>query len=288
MKLVWFPADGGPSIDLNDGPYLLGRIAGLSYLPASPVSERGPSQLGATLLDSVVTERVIDFTLLASGETDQETWENRNALSRAFLILPNESKVERGILRIERGGSLPVLETEAVPRSGPIESDRLGHNIYYDIELLCPDPFFRETADSNVTMQQAGGFQFPVQHPFEMVAFNLEAEIINNGDIAVPLRIRLYGEATSPRLTNITTGKAIEVTGAVAAGEYVEINTGFGKKSIELVAADGTRSNIMGRLNLAFDDFFKLQRGANTIRFSAASNISGKAVVDWRQQYAGI
>lgn len=289
MKVLWFPADGSGSIELTADPYLLGRIAGLSPIPATPVTQRGPAQLGSSLLDTVITERVIDMTVLVSGSTSDQAWQNRNALSRAFLTLPTvDNKVEKGILRIERGGALPALEAEAVLRRGPEESDNPRLNVHCDIELLCPDPFFREIADRNFILQTGGGFQFPVQHPFEMVSLNVEAEIINNGDIPVPIRVRLYGECTAPRLTNVTTGKAIEVTGAVAAGDYVEINTGFGKKSIELVKPDGTRTNIMSRLNLSVDDFFTLKKGSNIIKFSAPTNVSGKAIVDWRQQYAGI
>lgn len=289
MRLIWYPPNGDDGIELTSDPYVLQRIQGLTSVPASPRTERGPGQIGATPIDTLISERVIDMTVLVAGSTDQDIWEFRNSLARAFVALPTEDgSVEVGTLRIERASGLPLLEIAAQPRSTPEENDQLSHFSLCDIELLCPDPFFKEIADHVVRLETEGGFEFPVEHPFEIIAFNVEAEVTNGGDIPVPITARLYGECDTPRLTNVTTGESIEVEGTVDAGDYVSIQTGFGLKSIELVHPDGTRENIMDRLNLAEADFFRLARGVNVLRFSAATNTSGNAIVNWREQYAGI
>lgn len=290
MKLEWIPASGEAPVVLSKHPYRVISMDGFGGTEASPMTERGPGQIGASLVDSSVGERVMSLGMHVYGADAEDILRNRHLLSRAFVVLPTEPghDPERGILRVTRDGSLPIVEIEAVPRRSPQSALTSSVVSVCDIEVLGPDPFFRELTDRNVRLEGEGGFQFALEHPFEMVALNIEAELLNEGDIPVPIRVRLFGECTAPRLTNVTTGEAIEVTGAVAAGDYIEINTGFGLKAIELVAADGTRTNAMDRLNLSVADFFKLRRGSNVLRFSAASNVSGKAIVDWRQQYAGI
>lgn len=290
MKVEWIPADGSAAIVLSDSPYRLHDIKGLSSTRTDPRTEKGPGQFGETAIDSVIHGRVVTVQLFLVGTDKSDYWTRRNELARAFVAFPAEAgDVDMGLLRITREDPLPVLEIKALPRQSPQETRMTPTIQSVDIELVCPDPYPRETSDRNIKLEsEDAGLQFPLEHPFEMTSFAAEAEINNSGDIPVPIKIRLFGDVDTPHLENATTGEIIEVTGAVADGDFIEINTGFGQKSIELVKADGTRTNAMDRLNLAKADFFKLQKGINVLRFGAATNTSGHAIVDWRQQYAGI
>jgi len=88
---------------------------------------------------------------------------------------------------------------------------------------------------------------------------------------------------------NLTTGEVIEITGLVPQGSYVEIDTRFARKNVELVDAAGARSRIMGRLSLARSDFWWIEEDRNAIRFEAdVTGPGAAATVHWRKEYSGI
>ena len=85
-----------------------------------------------------------------------------------------------------------------------------------------------------------------------MTSNNVVVEVANLGDVDAPVTARLYGDVTTARIRNLTTGEALEITGNIAATEYVEVSTAFGDKRVELVTiATGERTSVMDRINLA-------------------------------------
>jgi phage-related protein len=125
-----------------------------------------------------------------------------------------------------------------------------------------------------------------------MPTYNVVSTVTNAGTVAAPPMIRIYGDCTTPTITNQTTGATLALTGHILAGDYLEIITDYGLKSITYVTAAGVRSNAMSWLNIAGatvpDMFWSLIPGLNTIGFAAATNISGLARLYWRQRYSGL
>ena len=120
-----------------------------------------------------------------------------------------------------------------------------------------------------------GGFAFAVEFPLEMTSNNVEVEIANLGDVDAPITARLYGDVTTARIRNLTTGEVLEITGNIAATEYVEVSTAFGDKRVEqVVIATGVRTSVMDRINLAKPDFWALRPGLNVVTFEADVNVS--------------
>jgi hypothetical protein len=158
----------------------------------------------------------------------------------------------------------------------------------FDIEWLAPEPYWRAVADIQVLFTGAGGFGFAVTFPLEMTSNNVQVEIANDGDVDAPVTARLYGDATTTRIRNLTTGEELEITGHIAAGEYVEVSTAFGDKRVELVViGTGVRTPAMDRINLAKPDFWSLRPGLNLVTFEADVNVSGRAELYWRQRQSG-
>jgi hypothetical protein len=195
---------------------------------------------------------------------------------------------ELGRLRVTLDGRAP-LELRALPRSSSVERPAGTKAIApFDIEWLAPEPYWRAVADIQVLFTGAGGFGFAVTFPLEMTSNNVQVEIANDGDVDAPVTARLYGDATTTRIRNLTTGEELEITGHIAAGEYVEISTAFGDKRVDLVViATGARTAVMDRINLAKPDFWSLRPGLNLVTFEADVNVSGRAELYWRQRQSG-
>ena len=292
--LIWTPANGdGDMLWGPDFPYRLHDVEGLENTLSSVTMIKSPSQLGETPVDVMVPPRVITVQLRLLEADMESYWNARRVLSRALTQpQPRGNSVPKlGTLRVLREG-LPAFDIDASPRSSPqITPSGVGFpGGVADIELVCPYPYFREAVDSERTMETAGaGFEFSVQFPVESESNNIEQTIVNAGDVPAPIRARLYGDATTVRLRNVTTGEVFEVTGNVPATHYIEVNTEFGAKSVELVTiATGARVNAMDRLNLNMADLWQLQPGSNQVLFEADLNPSGRATVVWRQRYDGI
>ncbi|MFC6038432.1 hypothetical protein ACFPYN_03085 [Paenisporosarcina macmurdoensis] len=80
------------------------------------------------------------------------------------------------------------------------------------------------------------------------------------------------GPATSPiRIENETTGEFIEVSQSLLAGEKLWISTEFGKKRVDRIAVDGTRTNAFNYINLA-STFFQLESGNNLLTYSTGED----------------
>lgn len=85
----------------------------------------------------------------------------------------------------------------------------------------------------------------------------------NEGQVPAPVSITILGACTNPRIDNITTGEFIKLNNlTMTATDELEINTGFGEKSVKL-----NGSNIFNKLDFS-STFFNLIKGDNEIQFT--------------------
>lgn len=294
MYFEWYPANGDPKLTFKwDTPIRMVSSDGLTHADTSGVDVKAPGQYGSTLVDVLLNPRKVSFTLVAEGANMSALMTLRAKLARAFLTLPKRRAlaIPQGYLRCIRESPTfpapPVVDLFGIPIASPQVTQHGPHALTADIDLYCPYPFWQDIEERVVPMVASGGFQWPLEFPLEMTSFNTTLVIDNIGDVPAPILIRLYGDATTMRLRNLTTDEQIEVSGNVAAGQYIEIQTEFGQKSITLVNG-ATRTSIFDRLNLAKADFFWLEPGVNSIAFEANVNVSGYANVIWRPRYAGV
>lgn len=292
----WQPALGEP-VEFRAGravPYRLLSLDGIGPVASAPIARRSPGQIGETAVDVLVPPRVVSAQLLVQAESREALWPLRAALARALVTEPAISDTydvySLGRLRVlERIGS-PDLELKCIPRSVHLPAPAGGVGfVHSDVEFYAPMPWWESLYESQLWFGSGeAGLGWPVEWPVEFASNNVEQEATNEGDVRAPVTMRLHGEMTTARLTNVETGAALEVTGAIEADEYIEVSTAYGQQRVELVEADGTRTNVMDRLNLSIADFWQLLPGANTVRFEATVNTSGRALLLWRSRYSGI
>lgn len=292
--IEWLPANGqDPMLWTSglDAQYRLLAAEGLEPVAIEPVLIKSPNQPGSTAVDVIVPPRVVTLQGLLQATTAADAWALRALAATALSQQPTRlgEAYALGRLRVTIADRQP-LEVEALARSAHLGRPKAGQRIIpCDVEFLAPNPYWREIADTQMFFSAAGGFDFSVEFPLEMTSNNVELEIDNQGDVDAPIVVRMYGDITTGRIINETTGETLEITGNVPATKYLEINTGFGEKRIEEVTiATGARVSVMDRLNLALADFWSLRPGLNIVRFEADVNVSGRAELYWRQRYAGI
>lgn len=290
--IEWFPATGA-SIAFTTGttaPYRVMDLKGIEPVSVNPVSIKSPNQPGDTAVDVVVPGRVLTLTGLIQAATSAEAWDLRAALARALAQQPtrlNESYA-LGRLRVTIDGRTP-LEIECVPRSVSMERPTLKRIIPIDLEFYAPFPYWREIADTQILFTGAGGFTWGLQFALAMPSNNVQVDIDNVGDVDTPVLARIYGDITTGRIKNLTTGETLEITGNLPATKYWEVNTAFGSKYIrEYTIATGAYVSAMAKINLALPDFWVLRPGLNTVKFEADINTSGRAEMYWRTRYSGI
>lgn len=294
MYVEWYPPNGDPVIRAQSGTNMtLLTIGGCSSTRGAPTTQRGPGQIGSTAIDLITNERVIPLTLalVATDLTDLLATQDR--LVRAFARvnerdpLTGRDRPKLGWLYYYRDG-LPTVRIGAIARDSPQMQFKGPLGALADIELLAPNPEFEDLNEQVYRLNVGGGYNWPVRFPLTMPSYNARVDLTNSGHVPTPILARLYGDVTTPRLRNLTTGQVLEIQGSIASGSYVEVDTSWGAKRVTLVDSLGTRVNLMRQLSLSRADFWQLQPGLNTISFDADVNLSGLATITWRQRYAGV
>jgi hypothetical protein len=296
MWVEYFPPNGeGPITFAYEPPYIAQEFGGMSDTRSAPSTVRGPGQRGSTLRDVLVTERDITMTVMVMIEpSDIVAFEAaKRALSRALIAEPGEfgRRPPLGLLRFHRDDpSLEVYEVEALPRESPQYTASGVSWAKADIEFVAPYPFYRETTDRAFSVAASGGFQFPMEFDpeIEFPSYNITVDVDNGGDVIAPIRVRINGDVTDPVIANETTGESLTYIGTIPAGSYLEIGTEYGDKYAILADSLGAVSNAMGSLDHSTSKFWALRPGVNTVSFSAAINVSGSALVYWRQRVGSL
>lgn len=110
----------------------------------------------------------------------------------------------------------------------------------------------------------------------------------NNGDIEIGMIIKFKAVAalSNPYLTNITTGKTLTITKDLVAGEEIEINTNYGKKSI-LGTLNGETTNYFSYLNLS-SSFLTLAAGENLLRYGASVDSNLEVSIEYVPKFLGV
>lgn len=290
--LLWTPSvNPAVTIESVREPFVLVGLWGESDTLAAPSGVQSPRQYGQTATGVRIGGRTLDLQVGIVGATEAAREESLAELIAAWADQPPTigERPVLGTIRYDKPGQVPLF-IAALPNGGPKQSfmDETREMAVYDCSLWCPDPRWSVEEDVTVDLtNEFGGFTFPFSMPFYMESFNTGGIVENPGSAPSSLLIRLWGEFTTGRLIDHYAERQIEVTGEVAAGDYVEISTAFGNKYVTLVEADGTRTNILGRYNLETSTFLQIPPGETFLRFEADDNVSGFAQVFFRPMFAG-
>lgn len=271
-------------------PWLLESCDGVYSVNNNVATSENTMTDGSTYQGSVTKMRNIVLTLRDHPTADHK--ENRTLLYSLF--------------KPKSAGTLAYYEKEGAESRSidyyveSIDVDGENRARQATVSLLCPDPFF--VAPNDITVTMAGWesyFEFDHEFPADGEEFGARIEeklkTINNtsaaDNIGMDIMLKAAGAVTNPSVYHVEQGESIAI-GTTAnplnmvAGDIVEITTGTNNKHVYLTH-EGAKTEINEYLS-EDSEFIQLERGKNTIGYSAESGESYLTVtISYRYRYMG-
>jgi hypothetical protein len=264
----WYWIDGeGSSFQVSPVGDVERVLAGAEGLGMPPVEhttrpmpyEHGEDHLGWRIGSRTVNLRVVDHAL-----TRTAMWQHRRRWLQAF----NPEKGEGQLKVVLPDASERRLNARIVGGLSLDAKDRQGPTTQVDvIQVVATDPFPYDPTQEVVIDYFAG-------------AASVDLSCANSGDVPTNPEIVLTGPVTSPSIEHVGSGSKLEIDYSLAAGARMTIDCG----DATITLADDT--NMMYAVSTS-SDFFDLDRGANTIRISAAGG-TGRCDVRYYHRYLGL
>jgi len=267
-------------------------VEGLSDIENEIFNNYSMGQDGNTFLGSRILERNIEII----GHIKERNKELAHRLRRRMNSVLNPQY--SAVLRYELGDYVRIINcrVENAPQytKKPIFEE-------FNIQLTCPSPFWRETAENRQEIALwMGGFEFPLPDGLEIpidgtweIGWRVPAlavNVVNGGDVRTGMRIIFIALATveNPTLTNMNTGEILKLNFTMQQHDVITINTTYGNKSVIL-----RRGGIDIDIFNAFDTdsvFLQLDVGDNIFAYNADYGTVGNlnATIYYQNLYLGV
>lgn len=221
MQKLTYTNSQDVTIDLTTAPFGITEWEGFSNVSMDVQTQTVPFVDGSVYIDNLLDNRELSVTVAINDENNlKRRYELRRQLIKAL-----NPKLGEGIL--------------------------VYKNNYLTKQIKCiPNTPVFETHNSDTTGTPKASVSFTACQPYwedidnNIVNFSLTEQPIiqNDGDVDTQVKIKISGQSTNPKVTNITTGRSIGLAGLVT--EAIDINTNIGKKSI--VGSQMKWTNIFG------------------------------------------
>lgn len=277
--------------DGSNNPFTLRVFGGTGNTLGTPQTQKAPFQIGSSLLNQEIISRVVSINVrIIEGPGDDIFLLRQDLASKLAIetVQPGKTVIP-GVLQFHRLG-LPVLELVAVPQQSPQFSQIsfIRNAVDADIEFFAAYPFWREDVQQSITFPQ-GGLEFPIEFHVEFSEIQFTFNVLNAGNLKTAIVLEAEGENNGFIMKNNTTGEELEVTGNVATGETLIIDTFFGQKTIILRDIFNVETLQFGRININKSDFWSLVPGLNSVTIQLTGTpFSGRFVFKYRNIYAGL
>ena len=259
-------------------------ISGLELPEVDRVSFKNPQQDGEFLSSNFYNGRVISWRQGIYGDDASTYLTNRQSLMAALSISRDsygraQTKV---IYFLDDDDS--EYRTEYV--MGKLSLPR--QYVTYatgGIVLFCPDTAILSNtlSTASVMLASGGGFSIPFSIPFDIApTIGGSVTVTNSGNIEAWPTILLSGPATSPAISNQTTGKILTFSNiGLAAGSSITIDM----KNRTIYS--GTQNYFQYKTTAS--DFWSLAPGSNKIKLTdTVFDERESALVSFRSSYAGL
>lgn len=271
----------------DDAEYFLISCDGIYSVSNNVVTSENTMTDGSTYQGSTTKQRNIVIT----AEFDSDYQERRDYLYKSFkpkslgTFYYEENDEQRQIDYIVEN----------------IDIDEAGVCRNAVISLICPDPFFKDPADTTVTM--AGWeprFEFVHEFTDELEEFGVRvAELVKNIEndsaadyIGIEVIMEALGAVRNPALYHTQQDIHIQIGTPefpfdMEPGDVVRITTGTNEKNVYLIKDGETR-----KINEYLDEeseFIQLVHGSNTFIYDAEQGVNYLNVtIMYRFRYLGV
>jgi hypothetical protein len=295
MRTLRYTNPNGLTLELGGAAYPITKLEGIDSLEWDGIESRAPLQDGSSDLGGSFQTR--DITVEGAMATLAQNMAGIYAARRTLTLALNPKD---GPGTLDLTTDTGTWRITARPVTSPAFAPKEANDPYQRFQIVfhCADPHWVDVDITTETLSETGtGFAIP-EEGFAILNEGFAVETVstingqsiileNSGDVECPILIRFYGEVTNPKILNKTTGEYIRIVKAIALGDYIEVNTAFGAKTVE-ISESGTVTNASMYLDL-LSTFFQLAVGNNEIEFTDESSATGSsAVLTYRNRYIGV
>lgn len=262
--------------------------------PLERLGERGPLQHGDTDVGFELQPRRLRLGLFVDAGSYDQLLTRRNALAAIFT--PTSTPL--GLRLTADDGRRRQIDCHY---SGGLDfnsKEREGFGTRVVVELRAPDPTWYDPTATTSTYSLGGGgtgFAVPTPVPSSIGASSADvlAAIAYLGTWLSYPTIRITGPIADPIITNQSTGEKLDFTGAtIAGGDYYDIDTRYGYKTIRDASGTNRIANLTSDSHLAtfhIGAHPEVSGGSNTIRIQGSGITSASQVVlTYYTRYIGV
>ncbi|MFJ8677213.1 phage distal tail protein [Streptomyces sp. NPDC093589] len=161
-----------------------------------------------------------------------------------------------------------------------------------DVEFQASDYLYYadepETTSIPLGLLSTGGLTFPLEFPFviagDPAAVGRPGYLTVEGNAPTWPVLRIAGPCSNPSVTHVATGRTLTVQATIADGDWVEIDTRPGWRTVLRDNGGGAPLTPQSRI-----DAFQLTPGTNEIRWTATDNtLTSTLAVTWWPAYKAI
>ena len=272
--LTFTDADGA-STDLNDGTiFKLQELRGAGIPPLIHETVKTPRRRGEQYIRTVFEPRFLIIKLAVIGTS----FANRQ-VHRRTLVSKLNPLVGQGTLRWTPDATIYAIDcfVETGLGFGRHRSDTLE---FVTISFRCPDPAWYDPAQQSSAMPITGGLPIPMTIPMSISAFAETQVITNAGDLATFPTFTIPGAFTSPKITNVTTGKLIHFSGlTVLDGEEFIVDMDAQTAKVDGVSVMDKRTSD--------SEAWPLEKGDNIVKFETSTGLA-TATAAWFTRFLGV
>lgn len=166
----------------------------------------------------------------------------------------------------------------------------------YEIPLVCCNPLWRDEAETRHDIASwVPSWEFDFEIPEEGIEMgyrepSLIVTVYNEGDVKSGMRVefKAVGTVENPMLYNVNTQEYIRLKKTnMEAGDVININTNYGKKSVTLIR-DGVEMDYFRYLDVD-STFMALDIGENVFRYDAEDGLTNLEVaIYYDNKYLGV
>lgn len=272
------------SFAIDDTLYSLVSIDGIDASSFSLNATSNAIQDGSVVYSKKIERRYIAISADYRGD-------NLSRARREIISFFNPKN--SGKLTVDFSGSKKMIEYEVSDLNIPMTN--IHDTLNFTVELMCPNPFFKESVDEKITVANwESKFSFPLTIPENGVVFasrkpSVIVNVFNKGDVSTGMVIefKAVGAVQTPSLINLNTQEFLKINRVMQAGEVITINTNQGNKKITSELNNRT-TNIFNELS--FDStFLQLDLGDNLFRYDAESDLNNLEIdVYYNPRYLGV
>lgn len=273
------------------GKILLSHIEGLGIPETTQQRTQAPLQDGSDVYGILLEDRTIRLETTIRADNREELYKIRRQIMRIINPRTYNSKTEnKGELLLFYTNDYKTYRIYAHIEDAVDFKDRFNNHDKAEIIFTANDPYLLDEENTKLAIKALfGGLKFPLKLPSTFAGVGYRRRIVNDGDTEVPVEIQYHGPVTNPIVKNETTGEKLKVNKTLLEGDTLLINTAYGKETVDILKANGTRENVFNWIDRNNRDFFRLTYGENIISYSGDDESNtGTIDIEFSIKYAGV